>query len=169
MSATDPHGIPWSELIIPQAVNFALFVGLLVYFVRTPLQQYFSGKSEEFEKQKRMAEKNKIEAEKHNFEIHTKLNKLEETTASELSKARDEAKALREKMILEAERQAKKQEEEASKMAQFEYARALASLRQELILSATTMAESTLKSEVNEKTQGRLHHEFLTKTQAAHL
>lgn len=167
MSAMDPHGIPWAQLIIPQAVNFSVFIGLLVHFLKKPLRNHFSGKNEQFEELRNKAEEARIQAERQNHEVRNQLKILEETSDKSFSEAKSNAQALREQMLAEAKESAEKMTREADKMAEFEYMRAVALLRQELVVAATDMAKENIGTNVSDKRKSKLNDEFVMKLQAA--
>lgn len=163
MSPHETHSLPWRELLIPQIVNFTIFFGVLVYFLRKPLRQHFSGKNEEFEGQRKKAEEARVQAERENFDIRNKLRQLEETAGSSLDEAKREAQDIKEKSMAEAKILAEKINEEAGLMTHFELFRAVNLLKQELVINATQMAEKNLTAEMTEKMQSRLNEDFLSK------
>lgn len=162
----DHHGIPWSELIVPQAVNFAIFFGLFIYLVKKPIRDHFAGKNEEFEIQKKQAEEMRVSAEKQNFEVRNLLRQLEETSAQSLEDAQKEAAATKQKLLKDAHSTADKLSQEAEKMAHFEHMRAVSALREEFVMNSTSLAKENLKQMTDEKAQGKLNNEFVGKLQA---
>jgi F-type H+-transporting ATPase subunit b len=165
MSPHDAHHIPWKELIAPQALNFTIFIGLLVYFLKKPVAAHFSGKRDEFDSQKKAAEEARVQAEKHNFEVRKLLKELEETAATNLGNAKKEAQELKSKLINEAKAQSAKSAQEADSMAKFELDRAVSMLRDELISKSSNIATSKIKETTTDKMQTRLNDEFVTKAQ----
>jgi F-type H+-transporting ATPase subunit b len=167
MTANDAHSIPWKELVVPQILNFSLFAGLLIYLLRKPLQAHFAGKSLAFEQERKKAEESKVQAERQNFEVRQKLKDIEATTNSSLDDAARDAAAMKQKLIQEAKNQAARSEQEAVKMAEFEKIRAIAALKQELVLTATQQAEAQLKKDVDQGRQTKLNDEFIAKLRVA--
>jgi F-type H+-transporting ATPase subunit b len=161
----EAHGLPWKELLIPQFVNFTIFISLLVYFLRKPLADHFSGKNVEFEEMKKKAEQYKAHAEEKNHEVRAQLKELESSANSSLASAKAESQALKEKIISEAQSMAKKITEETGAMAHFELLRAVATLKQELVVNSTKMAEATLSGKANEQIQSKLNEDFINKIQ----
>jgi F-type H+-transporting ATPase subunit b len=159
--------IPWSQLIIPQLVNFTLFVGLLFYFVRKPLREHFAGRAEQYEQHRKKAEEAKTVAERKHYDVQVQLHELEQNAKGSLADAEREAKGLKEKIINDARAAAKRSAEETEGMAQFEYHRALATLRTQIVESAVTEAEANLKKQVDANAKSRLNDEFVHKLQAA--
>lgn len=167
MNIQDPHLIPWGKLVIPQTVNFTLFMGLLVYLLRKPLAEHFAGKNEEFEKNKAKAEEAKLLAERRNLEIKAQIKALEENANQDLKNARQEAKNIYEKILAEAKLQAVKLEKDADQMVQHELVRAKATLRLELIQKSTQMASDELKKNIRIEAQEALNEEFINNMKAA--
>lgn len=166
MSAYDPHLIPWSKLVIPQAVNFTLFMGLLCYFLKKPLAGHFAGKNEEFEKNRAKAEEAKAQAEKQNQEIKAQLKALESNSNRDIENARREASTMHEKLLVEAQAQAVKIEEDARSMVQYELVRTKTMLRLELIQKATQLAEKGLENNIKTETREALNEEFINSMKA---
>jgi len=158
--------IPWSQLIIPQLVNFSIFIGLLVYLARRPLRQHFAGRAEQFETHRKKAEEAKATAGRKHMDVEVQLRELEKSAKGSLQEAELEAKSLKEKIISEAKFAAQRSAEEAEAMAMFEYQRALTLLKTQIIESAVTEAESALQKQVDTRAQARLNDEFVHKLQA---
>jgi F0F1-type ATP synthase membrane subunit b/b' len=159
--------IPWGQLIIPQIVNFTIFVGLLIFIIRKPLREHFTGKSEQFETHRRKAQEAKATADRKHYDAEVQLRELENNAQSSLKDAEHEAKSLKEKMIGEAKNAAKRSAEEAETMAMFEYQRALALLKTQIVESSVVEAEASLKKQVDAQAKSRLNDEFVHKLQAA--
>jgi F-type H+-transporting ATPase subunit b len=166
MAAGAPHDIPWKELVIPQIVNFTIFGSALVYLLRKPIRNYFSGKSEEFEKNKKKAEESKVAAERQNAEIKMQLKNLEESASRDIEKAKTDAKIAREQILKDASATASKLEEEALRLAGFEMQRAVAMLRAELIQNSTKLASDSLQSQLKTETKEALNDEFIKNVKA---
>jgi F0F1-type ATP synthase membrane subunit b/b' len=161
VSPHEAHGLPWKELLAPQITNFTIFAGLLVMFLRKPLANHFAGKSDEFEAQKRKAETARKQAEQQNFEVHRLVKEHEETADRSLAEARRYSEELMKRMIQDAKTSAAKTVEEAGKMAEFEWARAISALRVELITNSTQMAEKNLSTQADDNVQTKLNEEVI--------
>lgn len=143
------EGIPWSELIIPQIVNVTLLVSFLVFVLRKPVRNFFSGREAAFTAAVRRAEELKQNAERAHAEIQARLKKLQETSEASKKQAMVESTALKSKMILEATDEAKKSEGDVLKNIHFEHERAVAALRSELISNSVKAAEEQVKKNSN--------------------
>lgn len=167
MSPSEGHGLPWKELLIPQILNFSIFVFALIFLIKKPLKNYFSGKNEEFEEQRKKAEEYRVNAERQNIEVRNQMKVLEETASTSIENAKIDSTEIKEKIISEAQIAAKKITDETHKMAEFELARAIATLKEELVINATKMAEVNMISDATEKVQDRLNDDFISKAQVA--
>ena len=159
--------IPWRELIIPQLVNFFIFLGLFIYLVRKPIREHFSGKAEQYEAARKKGEEATATAQRKHYDIEVQLRQLEQNSQGSRAEAEAEAKGLKEKIISEARSAAKRAAEEAEIMAQFEYQRALTLLKMQLVENSVVEAEANLKKQVDAGTKSRLNDEFVRKLQAA--
>jgi F0F1-type ATP synthase membrane subunit b/b' len=155
--------IPWSKLVIPQIVNFAIFVGLLIYLLRKPLKSHFEGKATEFAAARVKAEESKAAAERHHYDVQVQLRKLEQNFEKSLAEAGHESAALRERLIAEAKLAAQRQAEDAEAMTQFEYDRALAALRLEIVNASTQQAAALLNKRVDDDLRSKLNDDFMLK------
>lgn len=167
MTANDAHHIPWKELVVPQIVNFSLFLGLLIYLLRAPLRAHFTGKREAFEEHRKKAEEARVVAERQNAEVRANLNKLENESTQSVEQAKTDAVKLKQKIVVEAKEQATRLESEALKMAEFERARAMNVLKIELANNASAQAEALLSAKVDSSVQTKLSDDFVGKIQAA--
>jgi len=166
MTGHEAH-IPWGELVVPQMVNFVLFVGVLIYFLRKPVKEHFLTKRQEFEEQRKKAEEAKVLAERKNFEIQSRLEKLEKEAVKNLEDAKKEAQSLKAKLVAESYVTAARIESEAGKMVEFEKYRVIAALRTELVTSSMRQASEHLNSRVDKKVKIQLNQDFINKMQAA--
>jgi F0F1-type ATP synthase membrane subunit b/b' len=167
VSPADGHGIPWKELVLPQITNFVIFVAALSFILKKPLKEHFSGKSQEFEDLKKKAEAARRQAEQQNFEVHRLVKEHDETADKSLAEARKDAEDLKLKMVSEAKTGAQRTTEEAQKMTEFEWQRAVAALRLELVETSTRQAQSVLSNEATETVRTRLNEEVIRRIETA--
>jgi F-type H+-transporting ATPase subunit b len=148
--------------------NFAVTVGILVYFVRKPIKNALAGRREGIANQLNDAAKAQAEAEARFAEYDEKLNKAEaeiEVIAAELKR---EGELERERIIAQAKQSAEKIRNEAEKSAGFEIAKAKAELTAEATRLAVELAETLLKKNFNAKDESRLLEEYMKKVGELH-
>jgi F-type H+-transporting ATPase subunit b len=146
-----------------QVINFVLYMGLVVYLAKKPLQEMFQGRYDGFFSALRKAEAAKAEAEAKRKEIQDRLNKLETTRDESIQKARDEAAAIRNQIVEEAKSLSSKLKADAEKTAYIEIERAKTELREDLLAQSVIMAKRILTDKMQEQDQKRLQTEFVDK------
>jgi F-type H+-transporting ATPase subunit b len=155
------EGIP--SIVMWQAINFALYAGLLFYLLRHPVKNYFAGRQEEFNQALKRAQAARNEAEQRKREIQERLSKLESSSAASVAEARAEAEALKNRIIQEAQAISNNMREEAKRTATFEIQRAKNELREELLNQSIQLSTKILKEKMAEPDQKRLQTEFADK------
>ena len=151
-----------------RSLNFAITLGILIYFVRKPAKNALRERSENIARDLDEAQKSREDAEAKFAEYDEKLNKAEaeiEQIAADLKK---EGELERDKIIAAAKEQAEKIKQEAEKSAAFEVARARAELQQEAARLAVELAEELLKKNVNDKDQNNMVDEYMKKVGELH-
>jgi len=151
-----------------RCLNFAVTVGILVYFVSKPLKNALKGRTESIAKQLEEAKQARDDAEAKFSEYDEKLNKAEaeiEQIADELKK---EGEIERDKIIASAKEQAEKIKLEAERSAAFEVARARTELQREAARLAVELAEGLLKKNVTDKDQNNMVDEYMKKVGELH-
>lgn len=159
------QGIP-AKMIFFQILNLSIALGLLAYFVKAKVRDYFLSRSADFQEMVNKAQSSKIQAEQQYSEIQSRLNRLITSADSDLEKARSEAEALRTRLISEAETIATRTKREAQNLIDLEFEKAQFQLRKELMDKAFEAAENSLSSSVPEMDQKKLQNEFVEKMQA---
>jgi F-type H+-transporting ATPase subunit b len=159
------HAIPWTT-IGWQAFNVILLFGVLTYFMKKAVVAHFKGRQSTYLEMVNKAESARQEAERNRTDLNNKLNELERSTQASLSKARAEAEALRQKIVLEADEMSKRLKSETDKAIHLEMEKAKEQLRLEILAEATEAAREKLKSNMNGPEQKRLQSEFVDKIQA---
>jgi F-type H+-transporting ATPase subunit b len=155
-------GVPWGE-IAKQAVNFAILVGVLVYFLRKPLSAFLKERAELMRKSIDDAANARAEA----------VRRLEAVDAR-LSKLSDEIAALNARMDAEAAAEAKSLHDAASseierirRQAEFageqEVKKAKAELQQEAAALSARAAEELVRKSLSPEDQARLVRENIEK------
>ena len=157
------EGIP--SAVIYQAINFFLFIGLMVFLLRKPVRGYFTGRQAAYKAALHKAETARREAEAKRQEIQDRLNKLESTTQQSVAQAKAEAEALKQKIVTEAQQLSVSMREEAQRTAAVEVERAKNQLREEMLAQAVALSRKMLEEKIAEPDQKRLQTEFVDKIQ----
>ena len=148
--------------------NFALMVGVLVYFVNKPIRKGLKERSAGIEKNLAEAEAAKQAAEAKHREYTEKLAKATEEIASIAASIRHEGELERDKIVAAAKQMAAKIEREAENKAAGVVTKARTELREEASRLAVELAEDMLKKQVSSDDQKRLVDEYMQKVGELH-
>ena len=136
--------------------NFAVTVGILVYFVRKPIKNALAGRREGISSALEEAEKARTDAEAKFAEYDEKLNKAESEISVITAELKREGELERDRIIAQAKESAEKIRTEAEKTAGFEVAKAKAELKAEATRLAVELAEELLKKNFSAKEKERV-------------
>ena len=150
------------KTIIYQCINVGALVIGLIYFLKTPVRQYFTEKKQSFMAAAEKAQAARKAAEYEHMQIKVQLTKLESTADETMSRARAEAADLRHQMMAEAEEMSKRIRHEGEITARVEVERAKAVLREQMIREAIHMAEQSMKEKVSREDHQRLQGDFIS-------
>jgi F-type H+-transporting ATPase subunit b len=156
-------GIPAS--VWYQVINFTLFIGAGIYFLRKPIKNYFSNRESAFKQALVKAQAARQEAEQRKSEIQARLNQLQTTAEESIAKARAEAEALRDQIVRDASEISTKLREDAKATANAEIERARHELREDVLAQAVALSRKVLTEKMAEPDQKRLQTEFVDKIQ----
>ena len=154
------------KLIIYQAINVAIVIGIIVYFLKDTVRQFFKEKKATYLLQAEKAQAVRKQAEQEHMQIQIQLTKLESTADETLSRARAEAADMRNQMMNEAQVISRRIHEEAAAAAKLEVEKARNSLRKEIILESARQAEKFMKEKVSPEELQRLQNDFAQNIQA---
>ncbi len=165
--AAEHLALPWKELLVPQIFNFLVFAGLLVFALRKIVSQHFSARAEQFDVTRKKAEQTKVEAERKHYDVQVQLRHLEQSAQKSMADAEAEAVSLKSKIIHGAKEAAKKAGDEVEQLANFEFQRAYAALKSQVVAASVQEAEAAVKKNADGAAKSRLNDEFTRKLQAA--
>ena len=157
-------GVP-TRTVIFQLINLSLFVGVLVFFIRKPIRDYFSTRSLTYRDAAEKAERAIKQAELQKVEMAEQLSQLSSSADASLGKAKEEAEELKRQIIQEAENLTLTLRQEAERTVKYEIERAKAALRDEMLEQAIHVAQTRLDGKMAEPDQRRLQTEFVEKIQ----
>lgn len=156
-------GIPAS--VMWQAINFALFVGLLWFLLRKKVPAYFAERAANFNLALAKAEKARQEAEEQKRVIEARLQALQSSADQSVAQAKLDAEELRQKIVREAQEISVRIIEDARHTAEIELQRAKSELREEVLSQAMVAAKKILSEKIADTDQKRLQSEFVEKIQ----
>lgn len=156
------HGGEWKEWIW-KILNFAILVGLLVWFAKKPLQEFLKKRTEAIEKTLTEAREAKALAEKALAEVEERLRLKDKEVQEILSRSR--ASGEREQGLLaeQGEQMKVKILEQAKNNIEYELRLAKESIKAEAVEIAMELAEKRLKEKLTKEEQIKLIEESLAR------
>lgn len=163
--ASEGHagGIPMS--VTYQLINFTIYIGLLLYFLRHPVKNFFRSREEVYKQALLSGESARKDAEQKKHEIQQRLRDLEATSSESIDRARAEAASLKQQIALDAKDLSERLRQEASRTTALEVERAQNLLRDEMLAQSVALAQRLLLDKIAEPDQKRLQTEFVDKIQ----
>jgi len=154
-------GVP--TVVYLQAINFVIYAGILFYFLRKPVKNFFAGRGVAFNEALLKAQAAKDEAAAKKRDAELRLNQLQATAEQQIAQARTDAEALRLKILKDADDISRNLKNEAARTAEFEVERAKNELRADLLSQSVALSTKILKEKMAEGDQKRLQTEFVDK------
>lgn len=155
------QGTDQSELVW-QAVNLAILLGIIVYFARRPVRDYFAERREGIRHEVEEAATLLKQAETRYAEWQRKLVELDGELEQIRAQARRRAHEERDRILEEARAAAERMRRDADAAIDQEVRRAGQELRREAADLAVELAARMLREKVDERDQSRLVDEFIT-------
>lgn len=156
-------GVPFTVAL--QAINFAIYIALLVYLLRKPIANFFKTREQIYKQAVMRGESARRDAEKKKREVQQRLSELESTADDSIANARAEAAALMLQIQQEAQTMSDRLRDEANRTADLEIERARGLLREEMLNQAMSQSRKMLEDKMAEPDQKRLQTEFVDKIQ----
>lgn len=143
--------------------NFLIFITLLAYFIREPLNKNLKTRREDLEKAIADAKAARAEAEALLAEYEDKFSHLDREVEKLKAEFRSQAEADKARIVAEAERLAERIRNEAEFTTKQELLMAQYKLREEAAKLAVEIAEKVIREVINDEDQERLLAEYLDK------
>jgi len=151
-ATTEDHGVPWYSVAI-QAINLGILLVAIFFFVRKGIVAAFAKRQSDYQEQSQKTAQLLAQAENELKDIKTKLSTLESTESASLEKAQHEAEAMKHKMIIETEQQAKKMKDDVALIVSAEVYKAKNEIRSSIIDASFAQAREGVKSQAAAITQ----------------
>lgn len=159
------HGNPWVDLLY-KTVNFAVLVGLLVYFLRKPVGRFLrtgAGRSKELLNDARRAD---AESERRLAEQRKNIDGLKEELTALQADARREADEEKARLTAEAREIAERFRRQVQLQTGQARNQAVAEIRREIAAEAVRLAEGMIRDRMDDERQGRLVQEHVERMEA---
>ncbi|QWR76492.1 ATP synthase F0 subunit B [Candidatus Magnetomonas plexicatena] len=137
-------------------VNFAVFLSVIIFFLKKPLSEYFANRTRMIEQTLEEAKETKILAQKALDEIEKQLKMKDSEIERIIHIAKTSGEAERDKLIENAKRMAEKIKEITEQNIDFEKRRAISDIKKSAVESAMEMAENSIKENISPKIKDKL-------------
>jgi F-type H+-transporting ATPase subunit b len=152
--------------LLYQALNLAIVLGILFYFGRKPVLEYFATRRSDIKRDLDTAAELLATAESRNSEIQRKLADLQGEIEESRETSRRRADEECERILAEARKAAERIRADAHAAAEQELTRAREALRAEAADLAIKLAAELLDQNVGEGDRERLLDEFITRIES---
>lgn len=152
--------VVWHHIFI-HVVNFVIFVGIIVYFVRRPLMDYLANRKLNIATELDESRRLKTEAEDKYTEIQDRLAAFDAELDAMIERVRKECVVERERAIKDAEAAAEAIARTTQRTIAEETEKARHDLRMEAVEAAVVLAERVLRDAVGDEDQRRLASSYL--------
>jgi len=146
--------------VLTHFINFVIFVGLLVYFIRRPLKDFLANRRLTISQQLDESRDMMADAQTRFDEIEERLAAFGDELEEMLQRVREDCATERERSIANAERAAVALKEAAERGVDKELDKAKHELRTETVELAMDLAEQVLRSQVTAEDHRRLTGEY---------
>ncbi|HEX4925200.1 MAG TPA: ATP synthase F0 subunit B [Bdellovibrionales bacterium] len=157
------HGAGVPQVVVYQAINFALFAIILFMLLKNKVVGHFTQRRNEYLAAALKYDHAKREAEHKIADLKSRMQKLEATASESVQKAKTEAAQLQGKIVADAQATSQKLQQETKRTLDAEVARAVQELREEVLAQATKAARELMQQQIKEQDQQRLQKEFVEK------
>jgi F-type H+-transporting ATPase subunit b len=153
------------ELLL-QAINLVIVLGVLFYFARKPILEYFATRRSDIKRDLETSADLLTAAEHRNSQIQRKLVDLESQLVEIVEASRRRADDESERILAEARKTADRIHDDAKIAAEQEFVRARRTLRAEAAELAVELASEILRESVSQGDRDRLIDEFITRVES---
>lgn len=137
-------------------INFILFLGLLVYFLRSPLKDFLGDRRESLRRELEELAQKRAQLERRFEEYRKRLGQTEQEIRRLKEELSREGELERQALIKKAQDFAQKIREDAKKMGAQELTKAKLALKRKIVLLTLELASFKLKKSIQPKDQERL-------------
>lgn len=163
-AASDPDHDPVMEAVW-QGVNLAIIVGVIIYFGRGPISEFFKGRRDGIQTELSDAAELLTKAEQRNAELQRRLVDLSSEVEGIRESATQRAGEEAERILADARATAERIRTDAQAAVDQELRRAQAELRDEAADLALNLAATKLTNNVSEGDRDRLMDEFIMRVE----
>lgn len=152
-----------SMALVYWAINFAILVGGLLYFLRKPAKDFFASRSTLIRTNIDQARDLKANAEKKYAEYETRLKSIEKEMKELVASLQKDGELERRRIVEAAAQQVATLKNNGERMLQQELRKAKEELKKEAVTLATELAGDLIRKNMTPEDQGRLVDQYLQK------
>jgi F-type H+-transporting ATPase subunit b len=160
LAAEGGSGNPWLELLY-KAINFVVLVGILWYFLRKPVGNFFRNTARDEKAALDTTRQTEADAVKELEAQKTRIAQMQQELERMLADARTDAAAEMTLMTGEANAHAERMKQAALQKIDQEFRKARLELRRELATQTLDLAEAGIKSRIGPADHQRLVREYI--------
>lgn len=163
--AATPGGDVFADLIYP-ALNLALLLGVLIYFGRKPVREFFRDRRAQIRADLETAAQLRTEAEDRCADLQRRLVNLDGEIESIRQLARERAESERTRILTDAEATAERIRADARAAIDQELRRARVQLREDASDLAIELAGERVREQITDSDRDRLLDEFIDRIES---
>lgn len=146
---------------LPRLANFAIIVGLLVYFLRKPVRDMFRNRSAEIAKAMQESREARERAMAALTDMERKAREMEAETRTLIAEAQARGEKDRQALIEEGKKIVKDIQEQIKTGADIEVQKAKAELAVEAAVLAVDLAEGKIKGSITKQDHERIVNDYI--------
>jgi len=148
---------------LPRLVNFAIIAGILVYFMRKPVRDFFANRSAEIEKALRESQEARDKAVAALAEMERKVRELDAAVRAMVADAQSRGEKDKAALLEEGKKATKDIQEQVKAGIEIEVQKAKTDLAVEASLLAVDLAEGKIKSTIGRQDHERIVKDYIAK------
>lgn len=154
-------GFPWAHWGASM-FNFAVFLGILIYFAGPKIQEFFKTRAVTLKSDIDEAKRLRAEAQEKLDEFSSRLAKLDDERAELMDQYHEQGEREKERIVADAKRQVEKMRADAELIIQQETRKAVAALERQAVDLAVNMARKSLEQKIDERMQNTLVDSYVS-------
>ncbi len=152
---------PWAHWAVSM-LNFAVFLGVLIYFAGPKIQTFFRQRANSLKSNIEDAKQLRAEAQAKLDEYSARLDALDTERAALMDDYHQQGEREKDRLVAEAKRQVEKLRADAELIIQQDVRKAVARIERQAVDLAVDMARTALESKLDERTHNGLVDAYVT-------
>lgn len=155
------------ETLIAPAINLAILIVMLAYFVRKPLQDFVKGRHTSIKEELKTVKEQLQQAQARNDELSSKLKAMDAEIEVLQSQLTQEVGAIKNRLLTEAQRHSAQIITDARSSADGLYEELRAKIYAEIGLKVIERSELLLKQRITQEDRDRIKKEFVKQVESS--